>query len=67
MQKERKLQGEVCGKGKHQVQDVISIELKNNGEGNGNPLQYYFLENSMDRGAWLGYSPRGRKESDKTE
>ena len=22
------------------------------GEGNGNPLQYYFLENSMDRGAW---------------
>ena len=22
------------------------------GEGNGNPLQYAFLENSMDRGAW---------------
>ena len=22
------------------------------GEGNGNPLQYYFLENAMDRGAW---------------
>jgi len=22
------------------------------GEGNGNPLQYSFLENSMDRGAW---------------
>ena len=22
------------------------------GEGNGNPLQYCFLENSMDRGAW---------------
>ena len=22
------------------------------GEGNGSPLQYYFLENSMDRGAW---------------
>ena len=22
-------------------------------EGNGNPLQYSFLENSMDRGAWL--------------
>ena len=21
-------------------------------EGNGNPLQYYFLENPMDRGAW---------------
>ena len=22
------------------------------GEGNGNPLQYSFLENTMDRGAW---------------
>ena len=22
------------------------------GEGNGNPLQYSFLENAMDRGAW---------------
>ena len=22
------------------------------GEGNGNPLQYFYLENSMDRGAW---------------
>ena len=22
------------------------------GEGNDNPLQYYCLENSMDRGAW---------------
>ena len=22
------------------------------GGGNGNPLQYFFLENSMDRGAW---------------
>ena len=30
------------------------------GEGNGNPLQYSCLENSMDR-------PWGRKESDTTE
>ena len=22
------------------------------GEGHGNPLQYYYLENPMDRGAW---------------
>ena len=22
------------------------------GEGNGNPLQYFYLENSMDKGAW---------------
>ena len=33
------------------------------GEGNGNPLQYACLENSMGRGAWC-YSPWGRKESD---
>ena len=37
-------------------------------EGNGNPLQYSCLENSMDRGAWWAtYSPRGCKESDTTE
>ena len=29
------------------------------GEGNSNPLQYSFLENSMHRGAW-----RGHRESD---
>ena len=37
------------------------------GGGNGNPLQYSCLENSMDRGAWVGYNPWGRKESDMTE
>ena len=37
------------------------------GEGNGNPLQYSYLENPMDRETWLGYSPWGRKESDTTE
>ena len=30
------------------------------GEGNGNPFQYSFLQNPMDRGAWLGYSPCGQ-------
>ena len=34
-------------------------------EGNGNPLQYSCLENSMDGGAWWG--PWGRKELDTTE
>ena len=29
------------------------------GEGNGNPLQYSYLENPMDRGAW--WAPWGRK------
>ena len=32
-----------------------------------NPLQYSCLENSMDRGAWQGYSPWGHKELDMTE
>ena len=34
------------------------------GEGLGNLLQYSCLENFMDGGAWLGYSPCGRKELD---
>ena len=33
-------------------------------EGNGNPLQYSCLGNLMDRRAWTGSSPWGRKESD---
>ena len=38
------------------------------GEGNGYPLQYSGLENSMDRGAWqASSSPWGHKESDMTE
>ena len=39
------------------------------GEGNGSPLQYSCLENSMDRGAWQdrGDSPWGHKESDIAE
>ena len=36
-------------------------------EGNGNPLQYYCLENLMDGGAWIVYSLWGDKESDTTE
>ena len=39
------------------------------GEGNGNPVLYPCLENSMDRipCSLTGYSPQGHKESDKTE
>ena len=37
------------------------------GEGNGNPLQYSCLENSMDRGAWQATVSGVTKESDTTE
>ena len=37
------------------------------GEGNGNPLQYSCLENSMDRGAWRAIVHGVAKESDMTE
>ena len=39
------------------------------GEGNGNPLQYSCLENSMDRGVRGpgGLQSMGHKESDMTE
>ena len=36
------------------------------GEGNGNPLQYSYLENSMDRGTWWN-TVCGFAESDMTE
>ena len=32
--------------------DLDSITRVTKGEGNGYPLQYSFLENSIDRGAW---------------
>ena len=36
------------------------------GEGNGNPLQYSCLEDSMDRGAWWATIHGVAKESDTT-
>ena len=38
----------------YNVGDLGSIPRlgRSSGEGNGNPLQYSCLENSMDRGAW---------------
>ena len=35
------------------------------GEGNGNPLQYSCLGNTMDRGAWRARVYGGHKESDR--
>ena len=37
------------------------------GEGNGNPLQYYCLENPMDKRSLADNSLWGRKESDTIE
>ena len=37
------------------------------GEGNGNPLKYSCLENSVDRGAWWATADGGHKELDPTE
>ena len=37
------------------------------GEGNGNPLQYSCLENSMDRGAWLVTVCGVKKDLDMTD
>ena len=37
------------------------------GEGNGNPLQYPYLENSMHGGSWWATAHEGRKEWDMTE
>ena len=36
------------------ARDTVSIPAsgRSPGEGNGNPLQYSWLENSMDRGTW---------------
>ena len=50
------------------IRDMGSIpgSGRSPGEGNGNPLQYYYLENLMDRGAWWA-SLWGHKESDTTE
>ena len=37
------------------------------GERNGYPFQYSCLEHSVGQRSLVGYSPRGRKESDTTE
>ena len=46
----------VCGAGRES-------SLYNGGEGNGNPLQYSFLEKSMDRGAWQVHTVHGVAKS----
>ena len=47
--------------------DSIPGSGRSPGVGNGNPLQYSCLENSMERGAWRASVLRGRKEPVTTE
>ena len=47
--------------------DLIPGSGRSPGGGNGNPLQYSYLENPTDREAWQATVHGGRKESDKTE
>ena len=51
------------------VGDVGSIPGlgRSPGEGNGNPLQYSILKNSLDRGAWRATVRAVAKEFDMTE
>ena len=50
------------------ARDVSSISVlgRSPGAGNGNPLQYFCLENFMDRGTWWA-TVHGVTESDATE
>ena len=52
----------------YNVGDLGSIPRsgRSPGEGNGNPFQYFCLENPMDRGAWWT-TVYGNTESDTTE
>ena len=36
----------------HPVYTSLHLLIPTSGDGNGNPLQYFCLENPMDRGAW---------------
>ena len=47
--------------------DLFPDQEKPPGEGNGYPLQYSWLENPMDRGAWQATVHGGCKESYMTE
>ena len=50
------------------VRDLGSVpgSGRSSGEGNGSPLQYSFLENSMDRGPWWATVHRVTKELNMT-
>ena len=49
--------------------NVVSIPVsrRSSGEGNGNPLQYSYLESPMERRSLVGYCPWGHTELDRAE
>ena len=49
------------------LEQVFGNSYKALGGGNGNPLQYYCLENLHGQRSLAGFSPWGRKEWDMTE
>ena len=49
------------------MRETLTVMGRSPGEGNGNPLQYSCLENSMDRGAWHAIVHGVAKEPDTTE
>ena len=67
------LQGFPCGSDSKEsacnVGDLGSISGlgRSPGEGHGNPFQYSYLENPMDRGTWWARVHRVPKEADMTE
>ena len=64
----RWLRESVCNAGDIKDVDLIPGLGRSPGVGNGNLLQYSFLENSIDRVAWwAGYGPWGHKELERTE
>ena len=50
-----------------QETQVRSVSRRSLGEGNGNPLQYFCLENPTDRVTWWATSMEGNKELDTTK
>ena len=53
--------------GKESTCNILTWLGRSPGEGNGNPLQYSFLENPHAQKSLVGYSPLGHKASDTTK
>ena len=56
-----------CKFRRHRRPGLIPGSGRSPGEGNGNPLQYFCLENPMDKGAWWATVHGGHKELDTTQ